>query len=55
MGCIIGFSVYALGIIYAIIMIVIDMRKRDRMYADHIEEDLDTMNKLGMDALGQTI
>lgn len=42
-GCMIGFIAFGLGIIYAVIMIVIDMRKRKAMYEELIQEDLQKM------------
>ena len=39
-GLIIGFVTFALGIIFTLIMITIDMRKRLAMYEEHIQDDL---------------
>lgn len=48
MGAIIGFAVFGLGIIYAVIMIAIDMKKRLAMYEEMIADDISVMQKLGM-------
>jgi len=48
MGAIIGFAVFGLGIIYAISMIALDMKKRLAMYEEMIVDDLAVMQKLGM-------
>jgi len=45
-----GFAVFALGYLYTIIYIAIDMRKRDRMYADMIEGDLARLDSMGLAA-----
>jgi hypothetical protein len=43
LGCIIGYAVFALAYLYAIVSLAIDMRKRDTMYGEMIAEDLATM------------
>jgi hypothetical protein len=48
MAAIIGFAVFGLGIIFAVIMLVIDMRKRLAMYEEMIADDISVMQKLGM-------
>jgi hypothetical protein len=47
-GCIIGFAVFGLGIIYAVIMIFIDMARRKAMYEELIQEDLQKMQQMGL-------
>jgi len=48
LGCIVGFATFGLGILFAVVMIVVDMRKRKQMYEDLIQEDLQKMEQLGL-------
>tara|TARA_B110001450_G_C17449974_1_gene411590 strand:+ start:113 stop:382 length:270 start_codon:yes stop_codon:yes gene_type:complete len=40
-GAVLGFTVFGIAYIYAVIMIFIDIDKRDKMYDDDIKADLD--------------
>jgi len=48
-GCITGFAVFGLGILFTVAMIAIDMRKRKQWYEELIADDLQKMRQLGMD------
>jgi len=47
-GAVAGFGLFGVTIIYIVIMIVLDMRQRMRMYEEYIAEDLQKMSNLGM-------
>jgi len=49
-GAVAGFGLFGVTIIYIVIMIVLDMRLRMRMYEEHIAEDLQKMSNLGMNS-----
>lgn len=48
MGCIIGFAVFGLGVLYAVVMIAVDMKRRLAMYEELIQEDLAKMDAMGL-------
>lgn len=48
MGCIIGFAVFGLGIMYAVVMIAVDMKRRLAMYEDLIADDVAKMSAMGL-------
>jgi len=43
-----GFCVFALGYAYTIIMLAIDMKKRNKMYQDYIDDDIAKLESMGM-------
>lgn len=47
-GCIVGFAVFALGYAYTIIMIAVDMRRRNAMYQELIDGDLAKLDSMGL-------
>jgi len=49
-GCIAGFSVFALGILFSVSMIAVDMKRRKKMYEELIAEDLQKMEQMGLGA-----
>lgn len=48
LGCIIGFAVFGLGIMYAVVMIAVDMKRRLAMYEDLIADDVAKMSAMGL-------
>ena len=48
-GAILGFAVFGIMYLYAIVMIFRDIRKNDKMYSELLEHDKKTMSELGME------
>merc|ERR1711967_169907 len=48
-GAILGFAVFGVAYLIVIVMIFIDIKKRDEMYNGDIAEDMAKMKELGLD------